>query len=300
MCPWGREHEVNSWGNPKPLSACGIAVLAIGLTVAEEGTVELPQPDRVDIAVSGGLELASDYYPPSARTAPGLLLLHGWDWPDRTPSAGLSEYAREFQQAGYAVLVPNMRGWPPTGGRDDCGGSQVADSQKALRWLGERQSVDANRLFIAGYSQGGQVALLAAARGAPVKAVAAFAPVTDLERWGEQTDTPGIRDYLEVECGGPTAWPARSVSAQETSLLPPLLLMHGESDRRVPTSQSLRLYRRLLADRAHVELRLIPGAGHAIDAVLLPQFAIAFFESSAGAVVNLRSLAGGKLDQQHR
>ena len=147
----------------------------------------------------------------------------------------------------------------------------------ALQWLGARQPVDENRLFIAGYSQGGQVALLSAARGAPVRAVVAYAPVTDLRSWGEHTDTPGIRGYLHAECGGPAGWSGRSVVAQETGQLPPLLLVHGDSDRRVPTSQSLHLYRRLRANRAGVELHLIPGAGHAIDAVLLPRLAIAFF-----------------------
>ena len=259
------------------LSACAVGVLILGLTSASAGTAELPQPRRVEIAIAGGLELVSDYYPPLRGAAPGLLLLHGWDWPGRSPAAGLRDHAREFQGAGYAVLVPNMRGWPPTGGRDDCGGRQVEDSRMALQWLGVRQPVDENRLFIAGYSQGAQVALLSAARGAPVRAVAAYAPVTDLQSWGEHTDTPGIRGYLHAECGGPAGWSGRSAVAQETGQLPPLLLVHGDSDRRVPTSQSLSLYRRLRANHACVELHLIPGAGHAIDAVLLPRLAIAFF-----------------------
>lgn len=264
-------------GDPGRLSACAVGVLILGLTFAPAGAVELPQPRRVEISVAGGLGLVSDYYPPLRDAAPGLLLLHGWDWPGRSPAAGLRDHAREFQGAGYAVLVPNMRGWPPTGGRDDCGGRQVEDSRMALQWLGVRQPVDANRLFIAGYSQGGQVALLSAARGAPVRAVAAYAPVTDLKSWGEQTDTPGIRGYLHAECGGPAGWSGRSIVAQETGQLPPLLLVHGDSDRRVPTSQSLSLYRRLRANRSAVELHLIPGVGHAIDAVLLPRLAIAFF-----------------------
>ena len=259
------------------LNVCAVGVLMLGLTGASVSAAELPQPRRVEIGITDGLKLVSDYYPPLRGSAPGLLLLHGWDWPERSPAASLRDYAREFQRAGYAVLAPNMRGWPPTGGRDDCGDRQVDDSQAALRWLGARKSVDTERLFVAGYSQGGQVALLTATRGARVRAVVAFAPVTDLKRWGEQTDTPGIRGYLHAECGGPAGWAGRSVVTQETGQLPPLLLVHGDADRRVPTSQSLNLYRRLRDDRRDAELRLIPGVGHAIEAVLIPRLAIEFF-----------------------
>jgi len=245
------------------------------------GAGQLPHARSVLINISGGLELFSDYYAPPQGTAPGLLLLHGWDWPDHSPANGLRVFAREFQRAGYGVLVPNMRGWPPTGGRDDCGGRQVEDSLSALEWLGARGSVDPRRLFVAGYSQGGQVALLAATRGAPVRAVTAFAPVTDLQSWAERTDTPGIRGYLHAECGGPPGWPARSALEKATRLFPPVLLVHGENDRRVPTAQSLSLYRRLRDDRASAELRLIPGVGHEIDSVLLPQLAIDFFAAFA-------------------
>ena len=259
------------------LNVCAVGVLMLGLTVASVSAAELPQPRRVEIGITDGLKLVSDYYPPLRGSAPGLLLLNGWDWPERSPAASLRDYAREFQRAGYAVLAPNMRGWPPTGRRDDCGDRQVDDSQAALRWLGARKSVDTERLFVAGYSQGGQVALLTATRGARVRAVVAFAPVTELQSWGEQTDIPGIRGYLNAECGGPAGWPVRSALLEETQRFPALLLVHGDADRRVPTSQSLHLYRRLRNERGDAELRLIPGVGHAIDAVLIPGLAIELF-----------------------
>ena len=271
--------------------AGGAAVLFILLAAVSlcAGAGQLPQARRALIGIGGGLDLVSDYYAPPEAMAPGLLLLHGWDWPDRSPASGLRVFAREFQRAGYAVLVPNMRGWPPTGGRDDCGGQQIEDSLRALQWLGARGSVDPKRLFVAGYSQGGQVALLAAARGAAVRAVTAFAPVTDLQSWAERTDMPGIRGYLHAECGGPAGWPARSALEKGTRLFPPVLLVHGENDRRVPTSQSLSLYRKLRGNAPSAELRLIPGVGHEVDAVLLPQLAIDFF---ASVVKTKAALAG--------
>jgi len=274
--------------------AGGAAVLFILFAAVSlgAGAGQLTHARRALIGIGGGLELVSDYYPPPEAMAPGLLLLHGWDWPDRSPASGLRVFAREFQRAGYAVLVPSMRGWPPTGGRDDCGGQQVEDSLRALQWLGARGSVDPKRLFVAGYSQGGQVALLAAARGAAVRAVTAFAPVTDLQSWAERTDTPGIRGYLHAECGGPAGWPARSALEKGARLFPPVLLVHGDNDRRVPTSQSLSLYRKLLGNDPSAELRLIPGVGHEVDAVLLPRLAIDFFASVETTEVSLAGRNG--------
>ena len=107
-----------------------------------------------------------------SQPRPAIVLLHGWTWPENDPSWGMVSVALEFQQAGFTVLVPIMRGWAPSGGRDDCAGEQVDDALRALAWLGQQGQVDADNLFLAGYSQGGQVALLAAAQNAPVRAVA--------------------------------------------------------------------------------------------------------------------------------
>jgi dipeptidyl aminopeptidase/acylaminoacyl peptidase len=189
--------------------------------------------------------------------------------------------AHDFQAAGYAVLTPTMRGWPPSGGIDDCAGRQVDDALVLLEWLGRQPGIDAARRYLAGFSQGGQVALLAASRGAPVRAVAAFAPVVDPGSWGEQTVVDGIRDYVMQECGGKEGWPARSALHRADSLQQPLLLVHGDADLRVPTQQSVRLYQKLVELQRPVRLRLIPGAAHEQDVVLQPQLAIDFFRGIA-------------------
>ena len=118
------------------------------------------RPVSIDV---GDLVLGAKLYPGEGDDPrPAIVLLHGWTWPHKEPSRGLVSAAREFQRSGYTVLVPSMRGWPPTGGRDDCAGQQVRDVLRALAWLGQRNRVDDSQLFLAGYSQGGQVALLAA------------------------------------------------------------------------------------------------------------------------------------------
>jgi dipeptidyl aminopeptidase/acylaminoacyl peptidase len=125
---------------------------------------------------------------------------------------------------------------------------------QTLEWLGRQPAVDPDKLFLAGFSQGGQIALLAATRGAPVQAVAAFAPVVDPGSWGEQTNIDGIRGYVMDECGGPAGWRSRCALLAAGTLVKPLLLVHGDADRRVPTQQSIKLYQDLSAAQRPVQL----------------------------------------------
>jgi len=76
-----------------------------------------------------------------------------------------------------------------------------------------------------GVSQGGQVALLAAARGAPVRAV-----------WRATTSCPGIVSYIDAVCGTDTR--RRSPVNFAGDINAPVLLVHGDADAHVPTEQS--------------------------------------------------------------
>ena len=62
----------------------------------------------------------------------------------------------------------------------------------------------------------------------------------------------------------------------------PLLLVHGDADRRVPTQQSIKLFQELTNAQRPVQIRLIAGAEHDLDAVVQPQLAIDFFMNNIG------------------
>jgi dipeptidyl aminopeptidase/acylaminoacyl peptidase len=174
-------------------------------------------------------------------------------------------------------VVPTLRGWPPTGGVNDCAGKQVDEVIRALDWLAGEPGLNPRRLYLVGYSQNAQVALLAATRGAQVRAVAAFAPVSDIASWGAKTTYPGIRKYVKQECGGPDAWLSRDPLAAAGDLHLAVLMVHGSLDKRVPTEQSVSLYRRLREPDRPVRLEQLPDTGHYIGAVLRPELGISFF-----------------------
>lgn len=110
-----------------------------------------------------------------------------------------------------------------------------------------------------GYSQGGQVALLAAARpGAELLAAVAFFPCTDLPAWARDSAAPGIADYLAdfVASGNMEACSPVTVANR---IRCPVLLIHGDADTTVPVTQS----RAMVAANPAIRLEEVAGATHA-------------------------------------
>jgi dipeptidyl aminopeptidase/acylaminoacyl peptidase len=110
--------------------------------------------------------------------------------------------ARRLSEQGYVALALSMRGWPPSSGWDDCGTAQPDDVAKAADWLATLPGVDGDSIGVLGFSLGGQVALLSGARSGRIKAIVAYFPITDVQRWGDTTSNPGVRYfYVPLVCG---------------------------------------------------------------------------------------------------
>ena len=243
--------------------------LAAQVAASAAGTPRLAsalQPYEVTRAVVSGEDLAQIgllYRPTGSHgLVPGVVVLHGWAPPGSVGAGLVAELAFQFQQAGYIALALSLRGWPETGGVDDCGARQAKDVVQAVRWLARQPGVDPERIALVGHSQGGQVALLAAAKHAPVHAVVAYAPVTDLRLWAAMTHLPGIAEYVEDECSRDTGLRARSPIHFAARIKAPVLLVHGTGDSRVHLVQSSRFLDALARAGGKVELKKVPDAGH--------------------------------------
>jgi dipeptidyl aminopeptidase/acylaminoacyl peptidase len=215
----------------------------------------IPLPDE-KITLHGML------YDQATAMSPAVILMHGWTFPGVVGASRVMPLARHLQRQGFVVLSLTMRGWPHTGGEDDCGLRQVDDVLAALSWLATRPEIDADRVLLAGFSQGGQVALRAAAAGATVNGVIAYAPVTDLAYWQQQTTIPGIRKYLAEECSSGPGFAQRSPLEHAGNIRVPVVLVHGSLDQRVTPEHSQRMRDALQESATPVSLFRVTGAGH--------------------------------------
>lgn len=223
---------------------------------------------RFEVTLPGaGTSLGGVLFRPeiASGSRAAILVLHGWASAGTNGAALVENRARRYSEDGYVALALSMRGWPPSGGADDCGLLQPDDVVQAVRWLGALPGVDPARLALVGFSQGGQVSLLAGARGAAVKAIVAYYPVTDVARWKTTTTNPDIPGYIQAICE-PGGTAARSPLLNAATFTAPVLLVHGDLDTRVPTEQSLLLHDSLAALRKPTSLLLVPGAQHGFTA----------------------------------
>ncbi len=220
--------------------------------------------EAVEIPV-GDLSLGGLLYTdpgPILGRQPAVIVLRGWLPAGSHGAAFVSAAAYGLQQRGYAALALSMRGWRPSGGRDDCGGRQPDDILAALDWLAQRPEVDPSAMALLGYSQGGQVALLAAARAANLGAVVAYAAPSELARWRETTDVEGIVDYVNAVCSAGEGLRPRSPLHAAASIAPPVLLVHGKRDTRVPVEQSLLMQQAMQAAGRKVRVEFLEDADH--------------------------------------
>jgi dipeptidyl aminopeptidase/acylaminoacyl peptidase len=219
---------------------------------------EVDGAERIQISYPGGV-LGGYLFLPLIiqRRLPAVILLHGYS----SNAQAMIEPARLLVQEGYAALALSMRGWPGSSGDDDCGLHQPDDIVVALEWLSIHPCIDNEHLGIFGNSQGGQVALLTAARSIMLRAVVVYKPVTDIDRWKTHTTQPGIPEYITKVCE-PGGSRLRSPVDFAEHINAPVLLVHGDADQRVPTEQSQLMKQALEKFGKTVETRLIPGANH--------------------------------------
>jgi dienelactone hydrolase len=222
---------------------------------------------RFEVAIPGaGVNLGGVLFRPEGADARGaVIVVHGWLAPGTNGAATVEGRARRYADDGYVALALAMRGWPPSGGVDDCGLRQPDDLIRVVEWLREQPGVMADRVALVGFSQGGQVVLLAAARGARVRGVVAYYPVTDVDRWKQTTTNPDIPGYITAVCE-PGGTAARSPLSRAADISPPILLVHGDLDTRVPTEQSVLLHGALAAAGRDAAITIVPGAQHGFTA----------------------------------
>lgn len=217
--------------------------------------------------------------PPNAGDGPlpTVVIPHGGPYTRRGPSLQLENamgWGQWLATAGYAVLLPNFRGGFGRGHRfaamvrGDICGADYLDVISAVDVAVERGVADPDRLAICGWSGGGMLSAWAVSHTDRFKAAIVGAGVTDWAGMVVESDIPTFSATLggdrPWDGPGPHETAVRSAISYAKNVSTPVLIVHGESDVRVPLAQGVGFHRALLDHGATVRLVTYPREGHAI------------------------------------
>ena len=169
------------------------------------------------------------------------------------------DWGQMLASHGYAVLLPNPRGSAGQGNdfaravKDGWGTNDYQDLADGVDMLVTRKISDPLRLGIGGWSYGGFMSAWAVTHDTRFKAAVVGAALTDQVSAAVSTDTP---DFITAYFGVPPSGNARMDASSPLRMIDrvntPVLVLHGQEDRRVPITQGLGFYRglRLLGKEA--------------------------------------------------
>jgi len=224
---------------------------------------------------SGGHALASHLKEPpgsGVRDAdvPGLILCHGFPIGPIDARRSAGTFPELIDRIAFEVGMPGM-----TFTFRGCGGSTGDFSLQG--WIDDlRAAIDhsirtfgVSKVVLVGTNTGGSIAICVAADDPRVEAAALLSPRADFDDWADHprrfldhardigaVRTPGFPKNMDDWARAFRRF--RPIAAARRFSPRPLLVMHGEDDESVPTSDA----RQLAQAHGSAELSLLQGAGH--------------------------------------
>jgi dipeptidyl aminopeptidase/acylaminoacyl peptidase len=204
-----------------------------------------------------------------SHKVPFLLNPHGG--PTGTSLLSVSVAAQVMAANGYMVLQPNFRGSIGRGERfaranqNDWGNGDYKDDMSGMQAVVDRGWADPDRLGAFGWSYGGYMTFWMDTQTDRFKAISPGAGLPDLYSMYSQSD---IHRYMRNYFDGKAPWdnfqeywdhsPMKFVGNVKT----PTMILHGQSDTRVPIPQSEEFYRALYERHVPVEYVVYPRENH--------------------------------------
>lgn len=188
----------------------------------------------------------------------------------------IHETMMPLAELGYIVIASQYRGataWPTQASSDieldQFGGDDVNDIKNLLPIIDGMPDADGTRIAMYGVSRGGMMSYLAARDMPRLKALIVQAGVADMEAGltarpeMEKIYAKFIPNYATEKT---TQLRARSVLRWLDALPPklPILLLHGDEDKRVDVNQSRTLANAFAAKGQPYQLVVYPGADHGL------------------------------------
>jgi hypothetical protein len=143
-------------------------------------------PTDADVTIpANGFNLAGTLTTPPGVAdrlrSPGVVLVGGSGPTDRDETvAGIpifAQFAKQLADSGYVVFRYDKRGVGQSGGRTETAtlSDYAEDVIAVAKWMAKRKDIDPRKVIVAGHSEGGAVALMAAGREGKIKGVVSMA-----------------------------------------------------------------------------------------------------------------------------
>ena len=171
-------------------------------------------------------------------------------------------------QQGYVVVVVDNRGAAFRGRtfrkqtQLRLGLQETQDQIDAARWLGRQSWIDASRIGFWGWSFGGYLATMVAAKGGDVfKAVIAVAPVTDWRLY----DTIYTERFMATPQENADGYAATAPQNAVAGIRARFLLVHGTGDDNVHPQNSVQLIEKMVRANRPLQQLFYPNRTHSIS-----------------------------------
>ncbi|HXO27029.1 MAG TPA: S9 family peptidase [Thermoanaerobaculia bacterium] len=180
--------------------------------------------------------------------------------------------------AGLAVLLPMPRGGSGYGEagfrmiENGWGEGDYQDVMAGVDDLVKEGVADPDRLGVMGASYGGYLTDWIVTQTHRFKAASAMCSISDIADLYYVSDAGDFtQEYFGLPWEAPEAYARHSPITYVSSVATPLLIQHGENDRRVPLMQATKFYKALKEQGKTVEMEIYPRGGHVIYEPALEQ-----------------------------
>lgn len=221
----------------------------------------LLKKDSISCSLDGNVQVFYYYKTTADKPKPLVVQLHSWSYSaNDLQTIGLDTIV---ENRNYNYIFPNFRG-VNNHAKACCSEFVIADIDEAIDWALKNLNVDKNRIYMVGYSGGGLATLAMFQKSRhKIRAFSAWAPISDLEVWYQQSVERKNRYANDIiRCLGTGSFDAqkareRSPLAMQTpvkkrkkSTLHIFAGIHDgySSNAPVPISHSINFYNKLLAN----------------------------------------------------
>ncbi len=223
---------------------------------------------RDGVNIPAFLSLPNQVTLEQAKDLPSIIMPHGG--PRARDYWGYDYWVQFLTMRGYAVLQMNYRGSTGYGdefeslGNQEWGGKMIDDINDGTQWLIKEGVANPEKICIMGWSYGGYAALQAPIASADTyKCSIAGAAVSNMPSFMiYQRKYTGYRRYKDYIKSDETSLNDISPYHHMDKLKLPVLMFHGEKDRRVPFKQSIKFVDEMKSQGNNIKFVNLESADH--------------------------------------